>query len=125
MYDYETHTRQLAELESSVHEAREQNVALPKPFARVVSILVALMIVGTFFGTGAVSPTVTKWNMPRLGWAFPCLGSDSFGAPYLVVPWVRPELLKWQDTHLLLTSGKSSEKTLAAAMLGDTPVRAS
>lgn len=54
MYEFDTHTRQLAQLENSVREAREQNVALLRPSARVISVLVALVIIGTFFGTGVV-----------------------------------------------------------------------
>ena len=54
MYDFNTHARQLADLEASVRDARQRNAQFPKPSMRVISVMVAILIAGTIVGAGMV-----------------------------------------------------------------------
>ena len=54
MYEFDTHTRQLADLETAVRDARERNAGFPKPSLRVISVVASLLIAGTMLGAGVV-----------------------------------------------------------------------
>ncbi|WP_420396701.1 hypothetical protein [Nioella sp.] len=54
MYDFDAHTRQLANLETAVRDARQKNVNFRMPSMRVISVVVSLLIAGTVFGAGVI-----------------------------------------------------------------------
>lgn len=54
MYEFDAHTRQLADLETAVRDARQRNVSFTKPSLQVISVVASLLIAGTVFGAGVI-----------------------------------------------------------------------
>ena len=54
MYEFRAHARQLADLENSVHDARQRNTALPGHLTRIISVMAAILVAGALIGAGAV-----------------------------------------------------------------------
>ena len=54
MYEFDSHIRHLANLENSVRDARQQSTGFPKPAMQVISVAVAVLLVGTVITTGVI-----------------------------------------------------------------------
>ena len=52
MYNFDTHTSFLADLEESLRDSRQYPIQMPMPSMQVISFLVALIIAGSAIGIG-------------------------------------------------------------------------